>query len=110
VQVADEGPLVVTTAEDAVANDGELSLREAVEAANARAGADTIGFADGLRGGTLVLEQGTLAVTDDLTIDGDPDDGGRTGSPSSSPTRGPSLPSTAAPASGRWMPTCASRT
>jgi hypothetical protein len=79
VFVAEEGPLTVTTAEDAVATDGELSLREAVETANGRAGADTIGFADGLKGGTLVLEQGTLVVTDELVVDGDEADGGAGG-------------------------------
>ena len=60
MHVVGEGPLVVTTAEDVVANDGLLSLREAVEASNARAGADIIGFDDSLRGTTLLLEQGAL--------------------------------------------------
>jgi Bacterial Ig domain len=64
VHVVSEGPLVATTAEDVVANDGLLSLREAVEAANARAGADTIGFDDSLRGATLLLEQGALEGVD----------------------------------------------
>lgn len=79
VHVVEEGPLVVTTAEDLVANDGQLSLREAVEAANARAGADVISFAEHLRGSTLHLQQGALEVTDDLVVDGDPEDRGAAG-------------------------------
>ncbi len=74
-----EATFTVTTADDVVdAADGVLSLREAVEQANAAPGADAIGFAADLAGATLVLEQanGGLAVTDDLTIDGDPNDGG----------------------------------
>ncbi len=79
---AADAPFVVTTADDAVdANDGVLSLREAVEAANTQAGVDTITFAAGLAGGTVRLEQagGTVAITDDLTIDGDAADGGANG-------------------------------
>lgn len=46
----------VTTAADLVDGaDGLLSLREAVQAANAAAGADTIRFASALEGGTLTL-------------------------------------------------------
>ncbi|MCB1884215.1 MAG: hypothetical protein KDG89_09495, partial [Geminicoccaceae bacterium] len=74
------GGFVVTTADDVVdAGDGVLSLREAVEAANARAGADTITFADGLKGGEVVLTGGALGVTDDLTVDGDAANGGAGG-------------------------------
>ena len=64
--------LVVTTADDVVdANDGVLSLREAVDTANARAGADTITFDPGLAGATLTLVGGGLAtITDDLAVDG----------------------------------------
>ncbi len=67
----------VTTLADIIdPEDGLLSLREAIGAANARAGHDTITFADAIRGGTIGLRLGVLAVTDDLTIDGDPLDGG----------------------------------
>jgi hypothetical protein len=50
-----------------------------VDVANTHAGADTITFADDLLGGTLVLEQGALEVSDDLLIDGDAADGGAGG-------------------------------
>ena len=62
----------VTTVNDTVnAGDGVLSLREAVAQANASAAADTIVFANGIEGQTLVLTNGELVVTKDLTIDGD---------------------------------------
>ena len=61
----------VTTVNDTVnAGDGMLSLREAVAQANASAAADTIVFANGIEGQTLVLTNGELVVTKDLTIDG----------------------------------------
>ena len=67
----------VTTASDAVnAGDGVLSLREAVAQANATAAADTILFAAGLEGQTLQLTGGQLAITRDLTIDGDANNDG----------------------------------
>ncbi|MCB1510711.1 MAG: cadherin repeat domain-containing protein [Hyphomicrobiaceae bacterium] len=63
---------VVTTLADVVdANDGLLSLREAIAAANADAGSDGITFAAGLSGGTIRLALGTLLISDELTIDGD---------------------------------------
>ncbi|MDY3551876.1 choice-of-anchor Q domain-containing protein [Gemmata sp. JC717] len=65
--------LVVTTTADAVnAFDGVTSLREAVAYANAHPGADTITFAPGVAGGTIVLTGGQLALTDadQTTIDG----------------------------------------
>ncbi len=66
------GPLVVTTASDVVdANDGVLSLREAVAFANARTDADTILFDKSLSGKTIVLTGGELALTQDVAIDGD---------------------------------------
>ena len=68
----------VTTSDDVVdANDGKLSLREAVSRANAAADADRIGFARGLEGKTLVLKGGELKVTHDLAIDGDRNRDGR---------------------------------
>ena len=67
-----EGPgLMVTTAADVVnANDGLLSLREAVAIANGNANADSITFAANLAGSTIVLT-GELALTNDVTINGD---------------------------------------
>ena len=67
----------VTTAADRVADDGRLSLREAVARANATAAADTIVFAAALEGRTLVLARGELALTRDVTIDGDRNNDGR---------------------------------
>jgi hypothetical protein len=61
----------VTTAADVVANDGKLSLREAVAQANATPGADTIRFAAALEGKTLTLTRGELVLSRDVTIDGD---------------------------------------
>ena len=62
----------VNTAADVVdSNLNQLSLREAVNLANATAAADTIVFANALEGQTLVLNQGQLVLTQDLTIDGD---------------------------------------
>ncbi len=64
--------LTVTTQADVVdPGDGQLSLREAVAQANATTGADYIKFVVTLEGQTLVLTGGELAVTQDLTIDGD---------------------------------------
>ncbi len=92
VTAPDPEGFTVTTTEDAVVDNGELSLREAVLRANANPGADTITFADGLRGATIALqgrEAGVdegLVVTDDLTIDGDPLDGGTGGITIGDPT------------------------
>ena len=61
----------VTTAADVVnAGDGVLSLREAIAQANATTAADTILFASNIAGATIALTQGELAVSRDLTIDG----------------------------------------
>lgn len=79
---APQATLVVTTLADVVdASDGVLSLREAIDLANASPGLDTISFADELRGGRLLLDmtQGTLRITEDLRIDGDPGNGGWSG-------------------------------
>jgi len=68
------GPLVVTTASDVVdANDGLLSLREAITLANANADADVITFDASLAGQTITLTGGELVLTQDVTIDGDTD-------------------------------------
>ena len=60
----------VTTLDDTTdAGDGVLSLREALALANANADADTIVFSTAP--GTLTLTNGELAVTTNVTIDGD---------------------------------------
>ena len=67
----------VNSAADVVdGNFNQLSLREAVNRANATTAADTIVFANALEGQTLVLSQGQLVLTQDLTIDGDLDNDG----------------------------------
>lgn len=69
--------ITVTTAADVVsAGDGVLSLREAVQQANATTAADAIVFASALEGQTLTLTQGQLTLSADLSIDGDRDDNG----------------------------------
>lgn len=62
-------PLVVTTLDDVVADDGQLSLREAIVAANETPGHDVITFKPGLAG-TIALNDDQLAITDGLTIRG----------------------------------------
>ncbi|MFO1039349.1 MAG: CSLREA domain-containing protein [Geminicoccaceae bacterium] len=64
---------VTTTADSLDPNDGKLSLREALNAANRTAAADRIEFASNLEGKTLVLTRGQLEITASVTIDGDPD-------------------------------------
>ncbi len=70
----------VTTLQDSVASDGEVSLREAIVAANTNAvfrdagagdiAGDTIGFAPQLAGQTLRVNAGEIEITDDLRIIG----------------------------------------
>ena len=70
--------LIVTTADDFVDRfDGVLSLREAVTQSNATAELDTIQFASGLEGQTLVLTGGQQTLSRDVTIDGDLNNDGR---------------------------------
>src|SRR3954465_12548640 len=69
--------ITVTTAADVVARDGGGSPREAVGPANATPGADLIVFSSSLEGRTLTLTQGELAITHDLTIDGDQNNDGK---------------------------------
>ena len=77
---------VVDTAEDVTADDGRLSIREAMMAANlnqavgdAPAGSatapDTIRIADALSGQTILLNGTPLEITDDLTIIGSEGEG-----------------------------------
>ena len=61
--------LVVTTTADVAANDGQTSLREAIDYANSKAGADTITFASNLSG-AIALSAQLPAITDALTIQG----------------------------------------
>lgn len=56
---------------------GAGTLRTALAQANATADADTIVFAPGLEGGTVILTQGQLNLTSDVAIDGDRDNDGR---------------------------------
>ncbi|MGE3291549.1 MAG: choice-of-anchor Q domain-containing protein [Geminicoccaceae bacterium] len=61
----------VTTAADSVdANDGVLSLREALTLAASEPGADQIEFAAAIQGQTLTLTMGQLSITSDVTING----------------------------------------
>ncbi|MCC9655500.1 Ig-like domain-containing protein [Rhodopirellula halodulae] len=71
--IVSAAPLIVDTLTDESDGDfspGDLSLREAIELANFKAGADTIEFAPALSGGTITLTVDQLEVTDDLTITG----------------------------------------
>ena len=73
--------LTVTTDLDVIdANDGVLSLREAIIQANSNSHEETIQFAPSLQGATIELTLGGLpTITDTLTIDGDPTDSGTSG-------------------------------
>ena len=72
---------VNTTSDIVLAGDGLLSLREAVQAANSNAavgdvpagtpGEDIIQFDAGLTGTIFLGANGELAISEDLTIDGD---------------------------------------
>ena len=61
--------LVVTTLSDVTASDGQTSLREAINYANFKAGADTVTFADNVRG-TLGIGSQLPLLTDDISIRG----------------------------------------
>ncbi len=64
-------PFVVTSTADTIdANDGVITLREAINAANAKAGADTISFNLGSGAHTITLTNGQLHILDHLTING----------------------------------------
>jgi CSLREA domain-containing protein len=72
VQTVLDSFFLVTTLDDEDDGDlsaGDVSLREAIAAANNSPGADTIFFAEGTRG-TLQLTLGHLAITEGLTIRG----------------------------------------
>jgi CSLREA domain-containing protein len=68
--------LVTTAADESNGPTGATSLREAIAAAEANPGPDTIRFDPALADATLRLTQGTLAVSDDLAIIVDTDGGG----------------------------------
>lgn len=76
-QAASDLNLLVDTLVDESDGDysrGDLSLREAIELANEWGGHDTIQFDAALAGGTILLVDGELAITDELTITGLGDD------------------------------------
>ena len=68
---------VVNAAYDITRVDNDTTLREAVDQANANPGADTIVFAPEMAGRVIELSRdrgyGVLQVTDELTINGIPD-------------------------------------
>ncbi|MFC7337473.1 choice-of-anchor Q domain-containing protein [Haloferula chungangensis] len=67
--VAQAETFTVTTASDiSAADDGQLTLREAIHSANESPGPDTIDFAEELSGGILTLAQGELVISDHLAI------------------------------------------
>lgn len=69
--------LIVETLDDEVDDNGLLSLREALAAANEDASSpDTITFASNLSDGEISLSLGQLVIDGALTIDGDLDDDG----------------------------------
>ncbi len=73
VQELSDLNLLVDTLDDESDGDfsrGNLSLREAIELANANPVADTINFDTTLTGGTILLTQGELAITDSVEIIG----------------------------------------
>lgn len=66
----------VTSIEDNIVADGELTLREAVANANANPGEDTITFDIALQGQTISMPGAGLVITEDLVIDGGPNSTG----------------------------------
>ena len=73
VQELGDMNLLVDTLEDESDGDysrGDLSLREAIELANANPVPDTIRFDESLAGGTILLTQGELEITDSIYIQG----------------------------------------
>jgi hypothetical protein len=71
--------LIVNSQLDVASNDGSVTLREAINAANTNtatelghvgSGVDTIQFAPGLSGQTITLQGSFLSATESLTIDG----------------------------------------
>ncbi|WP_222435032.1 beta strand repeat-containing protein, partial [Phaeobacter marinintestinus] len=64
---------IVTTFDDTVADDGVLSLREALTLANAASDVDTITFDAALSDQTITLGGTELVLSTDVTIDGDID-------------------------------------
>src|SRR3954468_10408739 len=70
--------LTVTTTADVVnADDGVLSLREAVAQSNATTTVDTINFASFIECQTLLLTAGEIVVSRDVKVDGDLNNDGR---------------------------------
>ncbi len=67
---------VVTTLADTIANDGQVSLREALAQANATTGTHRISFAEGLSGEINLTSHLSVAANKTVTIDGDTDNDG----------------------------------
>ncbi len=68
-------PLVITVdiADDSTngnTDEGDISLREAIEMANDNPGEDRIEFSESLKGSTIIIDDGELLINDDLTIVG----------------------------------------
>lgn len=64
-------PIVVTSTADTIDdNDGVTTLREAIAAANAKPGADTISFNLGTGSHTITITNGQLSILDTLVING----------------------------------------
>ncbi|MFM9966565.1 MAG: Calx-beta domain-containing protein [Planctomycetaceae bacterium] len=65
--------ITVTSLADTIANDGQVTLREAIQTANNDSVADTIQFASSLTSGgpaTIKLSNGTLVIRTDMSIIG----------------------------------------
>ena len=80
---AENCPLIVTTTDDVVADDGKISLREAIDTANAQRGADVITFnipasesgCTAANACTIRLATELPPINELLTIDGAPNNG-----------------------------------
>ena len=74
-QLLTSDPLLITVdlADDSTngnTDEGDISLREAIQLANDNPGEDRIEFAESLRGSTIIIDDGELLISDDVTIVG----------------------------------------